>query len=431
MFGPYIRILKNRNFFFLWLGQVISQFGDRLTQIALVGLVYQRFGISSMGLAKTMFFTMLPVFLINPVAGVYIDRWGSRKTMIVADLLRGILVLVMALFLIHLPTFVPVYILIFLVFCVGRFFVPAKMALIPSLVSKEDIVMANSLVSITAMIAAVIGFGVGGLIVEWWGPRGGFTTDAITFFLSAICLSMTAVANGGRFKARDLVELGRDEARNARTLIGELKEGVKALRMNDSTMLSFKSMAVLFSFLGALYVVFIVFIQKHLGSATRDVGILAVWLSAGLALGSLIYGRLSERFSLSRTINVMLGAASVFLIFFALLIKSVPSTGLASIVSVILGMLIAPIVIACNSLIHRDGDESALGRIFSHLEVVMHSGFVVFMFVTSFLAELFSPFVIIVIVGIIGFVFSAYSFACEYRDTSVADNDRDLQDVVG
>ena len=61
---------KNKNFLRLWLAQVISQFGDRVHQMALVGLIAERAGVSTSHLAKLMAFTILPVFVIQPFAGI-------------------------------------------------------------------------------------------------------------------------------------------------------------------------------------------------------------------------------------------------------------------------------------------------------------------------------------------------------------------------
>ena len=97
MVGAYSRILKNRNFFFLWSGQIISQFGERLSQMALIGLVYVQAPGSTLQLAKILSFTILPVFLIGPEAGVYVDRWNRRQTMFICDFLRASLVLLIPL----------------------------------------------------------------------------------------------------------------------------------------------------------------------------------------------------------------------------------------------------------------------------------------------------------------------------------------------
>ncbi|MCM8782581.1 MAG: MFS transporter [Candidatus Omnitrophica bacterium] len=110
------KLFKNKNFFFLWFGQIISQLGDRLGQMALIGFVSLNIRGSSTEIAKALFFTILPVFLIGPVAGVYVDRWDRRKTLYICDLLRAILVLIIPLFLMQANTRFLVYLFIFLIF---------------------------------------------------------------------------------------------------------------------------------------------------------------------------------------------------------------------------------------------------------------------------------------------------------------------------
>ena len=72
---------------------MISQFGDRLNQMALIALVYQKSPGSTIELAKLALFIIIPVFIIGPIAGAYVDRWNRKHIMIVSDLLRGLLVL--------------------------------------------------------------------------------------------------------------------------------------------------------------------------------------------------------------------------------------------------------------------------------------------------------------------------------------------------
>src|SRR3989338_730313 len=133
MLKRYVKILKKRNFFLLWFGQIIAQFGDRLTQIALVGLV-SKASASSAHLAVVMSMAIIPVFIISPISGVYIDRWNKRKTLYLCDFLRGIFILLIPLFFLKFHSLIPLYILIFFSFSAGRFFIPAKMAFLPQVV---------------------------------------------------------------------------------------------------------------------------------------------------------------------------------------------------------------------------------------------------------------------------------------------------------
>jgi len=358
-----------------------------------------------------MFFVILPVLLINPLAGVYVDRWNKRITMFASDFLRGVIILALALFFLKFKTLIPVYIIIFLASSAGRFFIPAKMALMPRLVEGKDIYMANSLTSITANVAAIFGLGFGGIIVEKWGPRGGFLIDAFTFFASSLLvLSIRHREKVHKIKIKkEIIALGKDIARQEKSLFYEFKEGIKYILSSRDTVFSIKTFFILFSFLGSLYAVFIAFVQASLHTATKDLGFLAIWLGLGLFLGSLAYGRIAHKFSPTRSINFMLVVEALLLAGFAFMLKARPSGFYSCIFSFLLGAFASPILIGANSLIHNASNKNFWGRIFSSMEVVMHFSFLVFMFIASFLADRIGYFTVIISAAIILFVFAVVS----------------------
>src|SRR3989338_10667310 len=171
--GRFRDHFKNKNFTRLWLAQVIAQFGDRIIQMSLIGLIAGRTPGSAFELAKLLSFSIFPVFIVGPIAGVYVDRWDRRTTLFICDFLRGFLVLAIPFLFIGHGSMLPIYCVVFLPFCLSRFFVPAKMSIIPDLVPEKDLLMANSLVTTTGMIAFVLGCAIGGFGVERWGAGGG------------------------------------------------------------------------------------------------------------------------------------------------------------------------------------------------------------------------------------------------------------------
>jgi DHA3 family macrolide efflux protein-like MFS transporter len=210
--SKFNEVLKNRNFFFLWLGQIISQIGDRLGQMALIAFVYLRAPGSAIEIAKILSFTIIPVFLIGPIAGVYVDRWDRRRTMYVCDFLRAILVFTVPFFLFYAKSMIPIYLIIFVAFCLGRFFIPAKLSIIPELVKEKDLLIANSLVNTTGMIAAIVGFGVSGIIVEWLGAKSGFYLDALSFLVSGALIFLIA-KKGAAISSLNIKKVGQEIVR--------------------------------------------------------------------------------------------------------------------------------------------------------------------------------------------------------------------------
>lgn len=399
--AKFREILKNKNFLFLWLGQITSQFGDRLNQMALIALIYARAPGSALQLAKLLSFTIIPVFVVGPVAAAYVDRLDRRRIMIVCDVLRAVLVALVAFFFLGAKNLWPIYAALFLIFSVSRFFIPAKMAIIPELVSKEKLLLANSLSSTSGMIAVVAGLGAGGLIVESVGARGGLVIDMLTYLFSGFMVFMiTARARTYLRKERPIEALRDAERLFKKTLFSEIKEGWHYLIRDSNVRFIAQSFFLLGSAAGAVFVVAIVFVQRAFGSVTQDLGILAVFLGLGLFINSLIYGRLGAKLSRIRAIFIFLGASGIVLSIFAVSLAFFPSMPLAVILSFLLGMTLAPIIISSYTLIHEITKQKMCGRIFGSLEVVAHLGFLLFMFLTSFLAERVGRFQILVFVGI-------------------------------
>jgi len=405
----FIGVLKNRNFFFLWVGQIISQLGDRLGQMALIGFVYLKAPGSPLEIAKVLSFTILPVFLIGPIAGVYVDRWDRRRTMFACDFLRSLLVLTIPLFLFYKQNFGWVYLIIFLTFSVGRFFVPAKLSIIPEVVRKEELLMANSLVNITGMIAAVLGFGVSGLVVEWLGARSGFFLDSLSFLASGLFIFF--ITNKAR-AAMNISKVGREIVEVIRkSVFEEIKEGVVYFVTQKEIRFTAWIIFILWSALGAVYVVMIVFVQNTLHSATKDLGLLIMFLGAGLLLGSLVYGHLGQKVSQYKTIFVSLVCSGIMLVIFAEIIYRYPQFLIAASLALMLGLLISPIMIASNTIIHNASANHMMGKIFSSLEIVMHLGFLIFMFISSSFAEHFSNQAILITVGYIVIIVGLVGFS--------------------
>src|SRR3989338_1090952 len=409
-------VLKNRNFFLLWLGQIISQLGDRLGQMALIAFVYLRAPGSAIEIAKILSFTIIPVFLIGPIAGVYVDRWDRRRTLYICDFLRAVLVWIIPWFFFYTRSMSSIYLIVFIVFSMGRFFVPAKLSIIPELVEKKDLLMANSLVHITGMIAAILGFGISGVVVEWLGAKSGFYLNALSFLISGTLIFLISKRQAAAMSIKEV-------SREIREIVGvirksafqELKDGILYFIKNKDIRFTSGVIFILWSALGAVYVVLIVFVQNVLHSATKDLGLLIMFLGMGLFLGSLIYGRFGQRLSHYKTIFSSLILSGIMLVVFALGIARYPYFLIAALLSFLLGLFIAPIMIASNTIIHNVSDNDMLGKIFSSLEIVMHLGFLIFMFIASFLAERFSQLQVLVFVGCLFTIIGIINLICHRK----------------
>ncbi|MGE5280477.1 MAG: MFS transporter [Deltaproteobacteria bacterium] len=381
-------IVRNRNFSLLWISQIISQFGDRLNQMALLALVYRFAPGSTTQIAKLMSFAIVPVFLVGPMAGVYVDRWDRRSTMVVADFVRAALVFSIAFYFMRKDILWPVYAIVCLAFCVSRFYVPAKMSIIPEIVKGDDLLLANSLVNTTGMVAAMMGFGLGGILVSWVGAKGGFVIDAVTFLIAGTLIF--CVKNGGAPETvrEGVSAVGKEILAVVRkSVLQEIKDAVVFLANQRQLRSCFGILFFLWAALGAVYVVSIVFIQQAFGHATREIGLLIVGLGVGLFIGSLVYGRLGHQKHSFKMIFACVFAGGVVLLTFVSAVARYPNLMLAIALTFILGLVVAPTMVISQTLVQELTESSMRGRLFSSLEIVVHLAFLLSMLIAAPLAD--------------------------------------------
>ncbi len=176
-------VLGVRNFRRLWIAQAISTVGDQIFPIAATIAVLNAGGTAAqLGLILGARWLAIVVFAL--VGGVWADRISRRAVMIAADVFRAVIVGAIALW----PDGAPLAVLAVAVFAVGAgeaFFRPAETALIPSLLPAERLPQANGLVSISYRTAAVVGPGLGGLLVVGLGSTQlAFGVNALAFLMS-------------------------------------------------------------------------------------------------------------------------------------------------------------------------------------------------------------------------------------------------------
>jgi MFS family permease len=189
---PYVRLAIDPSFSALWVGQLISIFGDRVNQIAIGALVLGLTG-SYLALALVFVAATIPNLFLAPIAGTYVDRWNPRQVMIVSDLLRAAVVLLIP---VAAVIWVPlVYPMVILMTSISVFFRPARVTALPRMVREADILPANSALWVGETLGDVIGYPIAGIFVFALGsglPLA-FWFDAATYIASGLLIATTTM----------------------------------------------------------------------------------------------------------------------------------------------------------------------------------------------------------------------------------------------
>ena len=183
----YLGLLRsNTDYRRLWLGQVVSFFGDWFKSIALYTIVAELTD-SALALSLVLVCNMLPIFLMVPIAGPLVDRFDRRILMIGTDIARAICAV--GLIAAHWTGSLPLlYAVLVVGVCFAGIFIPARTAVVPDLCSEEELPVGMALSGGTWSVMLAFGAATGGLVTEWLGTDAALLLDGATYLLSAAFL---------------------------------------------------------------------------------------------------------------------------------------------------------------------------------------------------------------------------------------------------
>ncbi len=188
--------LRSTNFALFWLAQVISRFGDPITLIALTFVTYRATG-SALWTALAVVIATIPNALFSLFGGAIADAVGSRRAMLWCDILRVVLIGAVPLLLGAGAPLAVVFFLVFLAGICGAIFNPARVAIVPALLTPERLAAGNSLVYGSDRAVEIGGALAAGVLVATFG-EGAFYADALTFALAALLLSRIVITEPSR-----------------------------------------------------------------------------------------------------------------------------------------------------------------------------------------------------------------------------------------
>lgn len=180
-----------RTFIILWVGQMISLLGSELNGFALGVWVYQR-TTSVTQFTLIAVFAAVPSLIISPIAGTLVDRWDRRRVLIVSNILlaSNTLIILFLLFNNQLSIW-HIYVLTVTAAIYGAFPLPARAAITPLLISKEQLGRANGLMQFGQAGVQILGPALAGIAVVTIGIQGVMVIDFVSFF--AVLLSLLVV----------------------------------------------------------------------------------------------------------------------------------------------------------------------------------------------------------------------------------------------
>jgi MFS family permease len=281
---PNTRALRHRNFRLLWLSLFVSFAGSFMQQAAILWHVSLLVTPAHKGLALGMvgLVRVLPIIFFSLVSGVAADVFDRRKLMLITQLGGTIVASVLAVLAFMGITVVwPIYVLAAVGAAAGAFDAPARQALVPALVPREDLANAISLNTVMVQVAQVGGPALGGVLIALTNVGWAYVFNAISFLVVVVALSM--------MRNVPKTERGKGHAGDEMS-IKAAREGLRFVfrsPMIRSTML----LDFFATFFASATALLPIFAQDILHVGPRGYGWLYAAPAVGASLGSLVMVR--------------------------------------------------------------------------------------------------------------------------------------------
>jgi MFS family permease len=299
----YREITTQKEFCKLIVANLINRFGDSVDALAFTWLVYQVTKSASWS-AIIYALNVLPTIVLQPFAGVVVERKSKKQLMIIMDILRGIFVIVLATS--YMTQIINPWLMAAFTLCISSaeaFCLPASTAIIPKLLDEKYYEFGTSLNLAACKVMELAGMAVAGIIIGVFGIGVAILIDATTFFISAVIKTSIKLSETMQMK-----KYGKGAITG---YIQDLKGGISYIRTKQIVM-NFCIMAFLLNAmlvpLNSLQSPLVIDVLKQ-GSGLLSV--IGISMTVGMGIATILYPYLSKLVSVHSFICINGGCLSL------------------------------------------------------------------------------------------------------------------------
>jgi MFS family permease len=406
------KILTNKNFLLLWIGQIFEQFGDSLNLMALIAWVinsHSKEGSNAIYMSLLMFWLGLPIIALGPFAGVWVDRLKKKFILQFAAASRGTLVLIMFFIIMGKENIWFVYFIVFFISIVTQFFIPAKSSFIPEIVEKNNLLIANSLSATTTIIVQIFSYAIGGIIVAEIGIDKTLLINVFTYIISFTTLSLINVKES----IQESIKIKLSQVMN------ELKDGFLFIKSKVKIQFIVRRVFILMIIVGFFYISFTSSFVHNVISASKinlqdikAIGFMQGFLGLGLVCGIFLIEKILKKISPFKLIRLLFPFVGILIIIFYIT-KNFYYMLFMAFLSGICGVMILSIA---ETMIQNETPVNLRGRIFAAYYVLRNIGTVIASILTGPLTLLIKPGEIILLTGLGLILYGIINIFSKFKD---------------
>jgi MFS family permease len=335
----------------VWLAQLVSLLGDFLALFAVLSVVTYRMQGTATQVTGVSIAYMLPLAILGPLSGVFVDRWPIKPTLVASDLIRAAMVLL----LFAAGSLWQIYLILAALSCVSSFFAPAQSVTIRTYVPSHGLISANALMQMAMLGARVVGPALAGALVAKFGPAVCYAVDFLSFVGSAALIGTVAIV---RPPSPPRVQTANNAVHQ---ILHDMREGMSYIFHHAAISFVVLAMAAGLFVIGCFGPLIAIWVREWLHASAAVFGVVSAMVGIGMLVGLPVVRRLSG--TVSNATLVLSGLAGIGL--GALLLGALPWAAASMFACFTLGFTFSGVIVPSQTLLQRETPHALMGRISS------------------------------------------------------------------
>ena len=372
--GDVLRVPMMRR---LWYAQIISVFGDFLALFAVINVITFHLHANAQQVTGVQIAYMLPIAILGILAGVFVDRWPLKPTMVSSDSIRACLCLLL-IFATQLWHF---YAILAAISVVSSFFSPAQGVAIRSAVPLHGLRSANALMQQVMFGMRIIGPALAGVMVSYLGARSCYAFDSASFVGSALLIASVPFMAAGP-KAAAPTPATTDASAIAKVWL-DMKQGISFIVHHAALLFVILAMAAGMFVLGCFGPLIAIYVRDSLHASTKSFAIASAMIGLGMLVG--INGLNTLGKNIKDTILVYSGLCGIAV--GLVILTSLPFLWSTILGNLIIGFSVAGIIVPSQTLFQKATPPELMGRVGSTFMSIIFTAQISGLVLSGFLTQ--------------------------------------------
>src|SRR5690242_1609009 len=368
---PRLReVFQRPDFRKLWFAQFVSIFGDFLALFGIISLITFRWHGTVVQVTCVTIAYMLPLAVIGPMAGVFVDRWNVKRVMIASDLIRAVL----ALMLVWVTDIRQICAIFVAMSTVSSFFGPAQSVTVRTIVPVEKLLAANALMAQAFYTVRILSPAAAGALVAWLTEKACFYLDALSFVFSAAMIFTIAINR----------PVTQAHSKTLKGFFADFTSGNRFIFTHASLAFVMTAMMAAMFVLACFSPLISIYVRDFLRAGSFLFGVVSSMIGVGLIVGT----QAVSRFAAGRSKrDVVLGGLMALGVGVSMLglFHNIPMAGASTFA---LGLAIAFIIVPAQTLMQQETPHAMIGRVSSSFMSVLSTAQVLGLLLSGYLAQL-------------------------------------------